>query len=99
MKTLPMDVNTALMLDGNAAGGMLNEIFSTEMTTSPTQCAHCGRHGELGSLQAFMHGSGAVLRCPACESVIMRIVQTPEFTYLDLRGATFLRLDRAVLNR
>jgi Zn finger protein HypA/HybF involved in hydrogenase expression len=96
MKTMPMDMNTALMLDGNAVGGLLNEIFSIEMTTSPTQCAHCCARMELGSLIAFMHGTGVVLRCPACESVIMRIVQSPQFTYLDLRGATFLRLERVV---
>jgi Zn finger protein HypA/HybF involved in hydrogenase expression len=94
MKTLPQDMNTALMLDGNAIGGMLNEIFSTEMTTNSAQCDHCGVRGELGSLRAFMHGSGAVLRCPVCDSIVMRIVQSPESNYLDLRGATFLRMAR-----
>ncbi len=96
MKTLPQDINTALMLDGNAAGGLLNEIFSMEMTTCMAQCNHCRARGELGSLLAFMHGSGVVLRCPVCESVVMRIVQDPEANYLDLRGATFLRMERAV---
>lgn len=94
MRSLPQDLNTALMLDGNAAAGLLNEIFATEMTASPAECAACGARGELGSLLAFMHGTGVVLRCPACENVIMRIVQTPESIYLDLRGATFLRLPR-----
>ncbi len=95
MKTLPQDMNTALMLDGNAAGGLLNEIFSMEMTTSPAQCNHCGTQGELGSLQAFMQGMGVVLRCPVCGSVVMRIVQLPQAIYLDLRGATYLRLNIA----
>ena len=97
MEQLPEDINTALMLDGNAAGGLLNEIFSMEMTASPAQCAHCGNVGELGSLLAFMHGEGAVLRCPVCKNVVMRIVQTPHAIYLDLQGATYLRLERAVL--
>lgn len=94
MINLPQDLNTALMLDGNAAAGLLNEIFAAEMTTSPAQCAACGTRWELGSLLAFMHGSGVVLRCPACENIILRIVQTPESIYLDLRGAAFLRLPR-----
>ncbi len=80
------------MLDGNAAGGLLNEIFSMEMTTSPAQCNHCGTQGELGSLRSFMHGSDAVLRCPVFNSIVMRIVQAPEAIYLDMRGATYLRL-------
>lgn len=96
MKTLPQDINTALMLDGNAVGGLLNEIFSMEMTTGSAQCNNCGAHGELGSLLAFMHGSGVVLRCSVCKNTIMRIVQSPESIYLDLRGATFLCLERAV---
>lgn len=94
MKTLPQDINTALMLDGNAVGGLLNEIFSMEMTTSWAQCNHCGARGELGSLRAFMHGSGTVLRCPICDSIVIRIVQSPESNYLDLRGASFLHLAR-----
>ena len=96
MKTMPQDINTALMVDGNAVGGLLNEIFSMEMTTSLAQCNHCGTRGELGSLRTFMHGSDAVLRCPVCDNIIMRIVQSPGSNYLDLRGATFLRLARGV---
>lgn len=36
-----------------------------------------------------------VLRCPGCESVMLRIVQTADATYLDVRGAVYLRLARA----
>jgi len=35
-----------------------------------------------------------VLRCSACEGVVLRIVQTPEAIYLDARGAVYLRLAR-----
>ena len=87
-------MNRELMLDGNAVAGLLYEIFSVEMTASPTQCANCGREGEIGTLLAFTQAPGAVLRCPACESVMVRIVQTPEATYIDARGAVYLRLER-----
>ncbi len=96
MKILPQDMNTALMLDGNAIGGLLNEIFSMEMTSSMAQCNHCGNRGELGTLLAFLHGSDAVLRCPICDSIVMRIVQSPESNFQDLRGATFLSMPRVV---
>ncbi len=89
-----MDVNRSLMVDANALAGMLQEIFSMEMTTSPTECAHCGYEGEVGTLLAFIASPGLVLRCPGCENVILRIVTTPRAVYLDARGAAFLRLAR-----
>ena len=88
------DLNRALMLDGNGAGGMLQEVFSAEMTGAPTECANCGRTGEMGSLLAFVQAPGLVLRCPACESAMVRIVRTGEYTYLDARGAVYLRIAR-----
>jgi hypothetical protein len=94
MELQSMDFNTALMLDGNAVAGLLHEIFNTEMTVVPICCASCGREGELGSLQAYMHGPGVVLRCPACEQIVLRIVQTPRTTYLDARGTVYLYIPR-----
>ena len=89
-----IDITGELMLDGNPAAGVLQEIFALEMTSSPTECANCGREGELGSLMAFTQSPGIVLRCPACEQVLIRIVRTPDATYLDARGAVYLRLQR-----
>jgi hypothetical protein len=88
------DVNRELMLDGNAAAGVLTEIFGLEMTASPTECANCGKVGEVGTLLAFTQSPGMVLRCPACEQVMLRIVETPDAIYLDARGAVYLRLER-----
>ena len=88
------DLNRALMMDGNAVAGLLREVFALEMTASPTKCAHCGMVGALGALLAFTQAPGVVLRCPGCEQVIMRIVETAEAIYLDVRGAAYLRLER-----
>ena len=94
MENIDGDMNRALMLDGNAAAGVLWEIFAVEMTASPTECATCGRKGEIGSPLAFMQAPGLVLRYSGCEQVMLRIVQTPHATYLDARGVVALRLDR-----
>ncbi len=88
------DRNHERMLDANAVAGIMQEIFGTEMTASPTECAHCGAEGEIGTLLAFTQAPGIVLRCPQCESVVVRITQTPEAYYIDARGAVFLRLAR-----
>lgn len=87
-----MDLNHELMLDANAAAGLLHEIFGVEMTASPTECAHCGNEGEIGTLLAFTHGPGIILRCSACEQVMIRIVKTRESILLDARGAVYLSL-------
>jgi hypothetical protein len=89
------DINRELMLDANATAGILHEIFGAEMTASPTECATCGNEAEVGTLLAFTHGPGIVLRCSTCENVVIRITQTPEAIYLDARGAVYLRLARS----
>lgn len=89
------DLNHELMLDGNAAAGMLQDIFGVEMTAAPTECASCGNEAQIGTLLAFTQGPGVILRCSACENVMLRIVQTPDAIYLDARGAVYLRLSRS----
>jgi len=88
------DINRELMLDANATAGLLYEIFGVEMTAAPTECANCGNENEIGTLLAFIHGPGVILRCSTCEHVVLRIVQTPDELILDARGAVYLRLAR-----
>lgn len=88
------DPTHEMMLDGNAVGGMLYDLFSAEMTASPTECASCGRDAQIAELLAFAQAPGLVLRCPSCGNSMVRIVNTPRFTYLDARGAVFLRIAR-----
>src|SRR5512143_312041 len=52
------DMNRELMLDANAVAGVFQEIFGTEMTVAPTECAHCGTEGEIGTLLAFIQAPG-----------------------------------------
>jgi hypothetical protein len=46
----------------------------------------------MGALMAFIRGPGVVLRCPACQNAIARIVETPTAIYLEARGAAYLRM-------
>jgi hypothetical protein len=86
------DMNTALMIDGNAVAGRLEDIFGRDMTTAVTRCAGCANQAEMGALMAFVRGPGIVLRCPSCQAVIARIVETATAVYFDARGAAFIRL-------
>lgn len=89
-----IEFDEGLVLDGNALAGLLHELFAAEMTASPAECGHCGYQGEIGTLLAFVHAPGYVLRCPGCKNVILRIVETPDAFYLDARGAAFIRFSR-----
>ena len=53
-----------LMLDGNAIGGLLQEVFVEEMTTARTTCGSCGAVREVGALHVFTTAPGMVVRCP-----------------------------------
>jgi len=75
-----------LVLDGNAAAGALAEIYGDDMTTVLAECASCGRVDPIGGLMAFVHAPGIVLRCTACATVMIRIVQTPSRTRIDVRA-------------
>lgn len=86
------DVNRELMLDANATASLLFDVFGAEMTAEMTECVYCGNEDRVGTLLAFTHGPGVVLRCSACENVMIRIVRTPEAIYLDAHGAVYLRL-------
>ena len=87
-----IDLNRALMLDGNAAAGLMQELFGGEMTADPAECAGCGTVSAVGALLAFGHGPGLVLRCPACEAVMVRVARTPGGICLDARGVSLLRM-------
>jgi hypothetical protein len=76
------------MLDGNAAGGLLREVFSFDATEARTTCAGCARMVPMGELRLYAIELGAILRCPSCDEAVVRIARTPRGLWLDLRGAT-----------
>ncbi|MFI5271905.1 MAG: DUF6510 family protein [Ktedonobacterales bacterium] len=82
----------AFRLDGNAAAGLLAEIFVVEMTNAQSTCAHCGHTGPLGSLLLYGGQVGTVLRCPTCDDVQLRIVRVHGQYWMDMRGMTLLRI-------
>jgi hypothetical protein len=90
------DPTIDLMLDGNAAGGALAALFGADVTVVPGKCDHCGHVHVLAELDAWIRAPGSVLRCPDCHGVVLRIVETADATYLDARGAAYLRFERRV---
>jgi hypothetical protein len=80
-----------LVLDGNAAGGLLQQIFVPDITAAQIQCQACGFTGAVGSLHLYAVPMGAVLRCTHCDGIIMRAVHTSHGWWLEMTGARYLR--------
>ena len=79
-------------LDGNAAAGTLQEIFPFEMTLVQATCTGCGTTNAIGALAAYMHGMGTVVRCPSCDTVLIRVVHAKEHYWLDMQGVRVLQI-------
>jgi Zn finger protein HypA/HybF involved in hydrogenase expression len=83
----------ALRLDGNAAGGILREVFAFEVTTAIGTCDGCGAADAVGAVHVY-ESAGTVLRCPHCDAVLMRIVDGGRRVWIDLRGLRSLEVRR-----
>ncbi|MFL5596512.1 MAG: DUF6510 family protein [Gemmatimonadaceae bacterium] len=77
-----------LRLDGNAAAGLLSELFVPDLTTARAKCAGCGATEMIGALHVYAHGMGMVVRCPGCDRAMLRLARTPTHLWLDATGAT-----------
>jgi hypothetical protein len=81
-----------MRLDGNAAAGMLRELFIRDMTAAMATCRGCGNVGPIGGLLEYGHQMGIVLRCPTCQGVVLRLVHAPGALHLDPSGMALLTL-------
>ena len=83
-------LNDDRTLDGNAIGGLLIEVFGTEMTTATATCGSCGATSQVAELAVYMPGLGTVVRCRSCEAVLMTFVRIRGVVCVDLEGLASL---------
>ena len=79
-------------LDGNAAAGMLQAIFPFDMTLVQATCTGCGTTNAIGATAAYIHGMGTVIRCPVCDTALIRVAQVRGHYLLDMRGVRVLEI-------
>jgi hypothetical protein len=84
--------NADRRLDGNAAAGLLAEIFTFDVTVARTVCVGCGAVAPVGSLVAYGLEMGAILRCPGCDTALIRVARLERGYGIDLRGTSVLRV-------
>jgi hypothetical protein len=78
------------VLDGNAAAGLLQEIFVPEITAAQIQCTGRGATRAVGALCLYAAPMGAVPRCTVCDEVLPRTVHTPHGRWLEMIAARYL---------
>ncbi len=90
-------VEQQLRLDGNAAAGLLQDVFVHEVTNARGACAGCGAVGEMGAQHLYMTpmSPGAVLRCASCGAILMVIVHTAGRFRVGLQGLVWLEMEEA----
>ena len=80
-----------IRLDGNSIAAVLEDVFGRDMTVASGRCAGCGAKREVGALHVY-RAAGIVVRCPDCDSVLLRIVEAPDRTWIDFRGLSTVEL-------
>lgn len=73
-------------VDGNAIGGLLHEVFGTEMTAAASVCGSCGAARPVAELVVYLRAPGTVVRCRSCGSVLMVFVKAQGRICVDLMG-------------
>ncbi|HEY6831321.1 MAG TPA: DUF6510 family protein [Pseudolabrys sp.] len=76
-----------LPLDGNAAGGLLRELFALDLTTAEITCGGCGTAAPIGAIRVYGGAMGAIMRCAHCDTAVLRIAHTPAGLWFDMHGA------------
>ena len=87
-----VDDEGATRLDGNAAAGVLSEIFCAEPSSAVIICAGCGATAAIGALPVYGLELGAIVRCPHCDTAVLRVGAAGAMLWLDLRGAVSLHV-------
>jgi hypothetical protein len=82
-------------LDGNAAAGVLREVFALDPTTAVSTCAHCGGPAPLGAHLVYADAPALVLRCPSCLQVVLRCASDAAGLRLEMTGVRLLRVTPA----
>jgi hypothetical protein len=87
-----LDPTSARRLDGNAAGGVLAEVFAVDVTAARSRCAGCGTTSMLGAHHLYSDAPALVLRCPSCSGVVLRVGSRNGRILLDLSGSQLLEI-------
>lgn len=87
------DIARPRRVDGNAAGGLLLEIFGRDMTAARARCAHCDRIAAVADAVAEVDRTGVILLCRGCGRTLLTYLRTSGRATLTIGALTHLEWD------
>ncbi len=75
-------------VDGNAAAGILAEVFASDVTAGHVICGHCASRTRVAETRTYLTCPGSILRCPGCDGILARITKIRDTVWLDLSGSS-----------
>ncbi len=78
-------------VDGNAAGGLLLELFGQDMTGARATCAHCDHEAALADAVAEMDAAGVILLCRGCGHTLVTYLRAEGRRTLSIGGLASLQ--------
>ena len=69
--------NARSVVDGNAAAGMLGDIFGGDVTTLVGVCGGCSSAVPLAETHVELDETAAIVRCRACTHTLFTTLHTP----------------------
>lgn len=77
-------------VDGNAAGGLLLELFGRDMTGARAACAHCDHEAALADAVAEVDAAGVILLCRGCGHTLLTYLRDGDRRSLAIGGLSGL---------
>lgn len=82
-----MEPANDLAIEGNAVAGSPAAIFAVDVTAAEVVCPECGGTAPLADEKAYLRGSGSLLHCKHCSSVLGRFRRSQDAIWVDLRSS------------
>jgi hypothetical protein len=67
--------NAAVVVDGNAAAGMLADVFAGDVTSIVGVCGGCGSIAPLAEAVVEIDEVAAIIRCRRCTHTLVTVLQ------------------------
>lgn len=72
--------NATVILDGNAAAGILSDVFSGDVTLCVGVCGGCGDVAPLAEAVVELDEVAAIVRCRGCTHTLVTVLRGPDET-------------------
>lgn len=69
--------NARSVVDGNAAAGMLVEVFGGDVTALVGVCGGCSAAAPLAEASVEIDETAAIVRCRSCTHTLFTVLRTP----------------------